>query len=546
LLSVALLAGVAIWRAGASLPHLAPVLVLVGALALAVNRMALFPSEWSATAEAAVIVAAVVSMASDAALLGPMLVASAAGPLDLFHVRGRAYSRMAYNAGNRVLAALLAAVVFGAVHDTSLSTPAARFALAALAASAAFAAVDLACYVGFEHLRSGTSVRVAVRDDLFLDSLTLPLGMLGALAGWLAVAVGWWAAALVLVASTLTPELVVVHARRAFAGERSRLVAMRAVSLTLAAVLVAATVAVAPSPDITTAVALIGIALLLALELRVDRRVPVAPLCVVGVVAALVVARGATLVSAVLVAVVATVASWLPAREQRWWPALLAGLAAVAAVAVFALSPTAGGALAAAIAFEIVVATNWSRLLWSAPLVCAAVAGAQAWRAIGHGGALVFAVALAALGASAGAWGAPPWHSRLLAAWGARRRGACRITLVLAAVASGACGVTAVLVDRGLGLWVAGAAALAASAVALSTVGVRQWSFVPTRRRRALVVLLSAAVVVLLGYPPLALGGDPWSLVVLAGVLSASVVIGWPIARRIDRATAREPVGDHR
>ncbi len=64
----AVLAGIGAWLAGSPLPPLGPVVLLAVAAALCVNRFALFPTEHAATAEAAVLLAAVVGFRTDAAI----------------------------------------------------------------------------------------------------------------------------------------------------------------------------------------------------------------------------------------------------------------------------------------------------------------------------------------------------------------------------------------------------------------------------------------------------------------------------------------------
>ena len=110
--AVAAIAAVVVAVSGSPLPSVWPVLVLGALVALSLNQLAFFPSEWSATAEAAVLVAAIVGFADSALLLGPVIVALLCGPLDIVHWRQRAFWRMAYNSGNRMIAALLAAAVF--------------------------------------------------------------------------------------------------------------------------------------------------------------------------------------------------------------------------------------------------------------------------------------------------------------------------------------------------------------------------------------------------------------------------------------------------
>ena len=58
------------------------------------------------------LVAAVVAFRHDSALVGPWCVAFLAGPLDLLHWRQRSFVRMAYNAGNRMVATLAGAATF--------------------------------------------------------------------------------------------------------------------------------------------------------------------------------------------------------------------------------------------------------------------------------------------------------------------------------------------------------------------------------------------------------------------------------------------------
>src|SRR6476659_2405381 len=95
--AVAAIAGVVVAVAGSPFPSVWPVVLLGALIALSLNQLAFFPSEWSATAEAAVLVAAIVGFADSAEFLGPVLVAFLCGPLDIVHWRQRAFWRMAYN-----------------------------------------------------------------------------------------------------------------------------------------------------------------------------------------------------------------------------------------------------------------------------------------------------------------------------------------------------------------------------------------------------------------------------------------------------------------
>ncbi len=534
--------GVAI-ALGASFPAVPPVVLLVVLVAIAGNQVALFPSEWSATAETAVLLAAVVGLAGDGAFLGPWVVALATGPLDVVHWRGRSFARMAYNSGTRMLAVLLAAGGFRAVSDASIGSGALRFALAALTASVLYTAVELVDYVGYERLRTHTAARVAALDCLFCDPLTVPLGMLGALAGWLAVSVGWWAAVLVLVPTFFVPELVLVRARRALPQLRSRSAVRRAFLLAVALCALAAVVVVAPLPGAPTLAGLAACALVVALDLRVDR-MPVAPVTGVVVAGAMVVAPRAAYAVAVVVAVVATTtASLITRTPPAWWAPGLAALAATAAALVFDVTPTRVGALVAALVFFVLITTRRERLVWLLPIACSTIALAEGGYAIDDGaGSLAWGAAFVAVAVSLTGWGLLPWDSRVLARWGARRRGH-RAMLVVAVVASLMCGVVAAGVDDHRRLWVSAASGIAAAAAAMAVSGVRQWRFVPRRRRRDAALVVMAALAALVAYPPPARAGEPWALAVLVVVLAAAVAVGWPIARRIDtRPTAPRAV----
>jgi hypothetical protein len=557
---------VALVATGSPSPSVGPVLVLGLVVALCLNQLAFFPNEWSATAEAAVLVAAVVgfaapagsSPATTAALLGPYAVALSCGPLDTVHWRERAFWRMAYNSGNRMLAAVLAAVAFAVVRD-ALGSSALAFAAAALAASVAVALVDLVVFVGFERVRGAPSVRAAVRDDLVIDCLTVPLGMVGALAGWLATRVGWWAAALVLVPTAFAPEVVLVRARRFVARPVVAARLRRAVPPVLAAACVLTVASLlTPVPQPVPFGGLVVLAMVAGVELRGDARSPVAPLVAVLVVASLVLLAGrdasdtgARLAAAVVIAVTAsTTASVIAAtgtRVTRWWSPLLAAVAAAAAAAVFDARPTRAGALTAALTFEILALSSWSRLLWSAPLVCAALALAGTGVAIGTSGVVCFGVGLAALAVGAALWGSPPWTSGVVGLWAARRAVRwCRVALITSAtVALGAAAVASVT-SAGRDVLVPLAAAASSAVLAMAAVAVRQWRFVPARRRVDAVLVVTAACVVVVGYPVVALAGDAWAILLMAAAVGIGVATAWPAARLLAAARPDVPAAPSR
>ncbi len=213
LLVGALGAGVVLVERGAPWPPALPSVALVVVLALAVNRGAFFSTELVATSEAAVLFAAVVGFRHDAALLGPLLVALAVGPLDTVHWRQRAFVRMAYNSGSQGLAVLLGAVVFREITERVGGSFAAVVGAAACAA-VPYALADSACGVALMRTRHDTSLRDAVRHQWSLNGLALPLACVGAVAGFLALEVGWWLTVLVLLPLPWIPELVLVRARR--------------------------------------------------------------------------------------------------------------------------------------------------------------------------------------------------------------------------------------------------------------------------------------------------------------------------------------------
>ncbi len=213
-------AGVVLVTAGQRVTGAVAFVVLAALLALAVNRYAFFPSELAVTAEVAVLLAAVVGFGIPAvsggsggaggSMLGPWCLALLAGPLDVLHWRQRSYVRMAYNAGNRMAATLLAAVVFSAVLGANRSPSFATIAVGGLAASVAFAVVEVVVGTVLVRLRTGAAWAAAARVELPMESLTIPLGLVGALAGALGAEVGWWLAPVLLAPAILVPELVLV------------------------------------------------------------------------------------------------------------------------------------------------------------------------------------------------------------------------------------------------------------------------------------------------------------------------------------------------
>jgi hypothetical protein len=526
--------------AGATLPSVWPVLLLGALIALSLNRLAFFPSEWSATAEVAVLAAAVVAFSGDgdAALLGPAVVACLCGPLDIVHWRTRSFWRMAYNSGNRALAALLAASVFAGV-SANAATPV-EFVAAALVASVVFALVDLFAFVGFEQLRGERSLLAVVREDLLLDRLTVPLGLWGAAAGSVATSAGWWVGALVLLPALFVPELVLVRARRLLRREQFVLFVGTALpTIVVSAAVVGAAAALTPLPSFGILVGLVTVAVGAGVELRVARRRPVAPVLAAVVAAAVVVGGHGAIGGAVVVAVVATAVSWLLARANGWFAPIVARGGAVAAAVVFDARSTRVGALAAALVFELVAVSRPSRIVWTAPVVGVAIGLAYTWRELGPAGGLAFGAGILAAGVVMAAWGALPWESRVLRHWSIRHgAGTHRVALMATVLVAAGLSLAAATVADERALFTSGATAAATTVAALAMIGVRQWRFAPRRRARDAAVVLSATFAMLLAYPPFALEGREWAPAILGVALAACSIVAWPIAARAEAAVA--------
>jgi hypothetical protein len=534
--------GAALIISGRPLPQPVPVLALAVFVVFAVNRFAFFPTELAVTAEAAVLVAAVVAFRHDSPLVGPWCVAFLAGPLDLLHWRQRSFIRMAYNAGNRMVATLAGAATFlalshlGAVDVGVLhlggASPGAGIAGAALGASLVFALVEGAVGVLLLRLRNGESWPRAACIEFPLELLTVPLAMIGASAGYLATGVGWWAAALVLTPTLFVPELAFARSRRGTAITR----VVATLGPAMAGVVVLALVV--PFPATSTLLALVVIALVAGLELRVD--VPVPPIVAALIAAAVVVGGDAILSAAVVVAIVATGIAWIMARETNSWAPVLAGGAALAAAAVYDARPSRAAALAVALVFQLLIVAGLSRVVWTAPFVCVAVALADVWRSLGIIGAAVFGVGLAAVFVAAAACGAPPWGSRVVGRWVVRHRPRAQRAIVAAVAAcSFSCAIAACALGSTHAI-VAVASATAATVGAMAMCAVRQWRFSPRLRARDATLALAAVVSVVVAYPAVATSGTVWSVVLLGASLIVCTSIAWPLVR-LAALTTRAP-----
>jgi hypothetical protein len=556
LLALAVGAGISLAIAGAAVPTPGPVLLLALALALCVNRFAFFSSEQAATAEAAVLVAAVVGFRSDAAWLGPLAVALLVGPLDALHLSQRSYVRMAYNAGNRALSALAATAAFLAVSAGGGSS-ALLLTAAVVTAAIAFAAVDTVLSAVLLTLQ-GDRPRDALRHLIEIDALTVPLALYGAAAGFLAGELGWWATALALVPAAFLPELVLARAR--WRGRDVR-------NATVAVVVVACfgvSACFVPVPGFATLAVLAAVGVLAGGELACSAGVRVPPMVALVVIASLAVVAGdGAFFAAALVAVVTTLSSWSASaipRRSRFGPLALAAAGALSASAVFGAAPGSRtgvvvATVVAGVVFEVVVALGSPRrrrladVTWTLPIIALAATASLGLRAIGVAALAPFtAVMVVALGATA--WfGAPPWTSRVLGAWGARwaptrheravvvLAGAAAIVLMVAPFTGGPA-LRPVLVSLGVGM----GELLAAT----SMVGVRQWRFAPHRRRTEAGVVLYAAVGLAVAYPALAAVGRGWAGAVGVVLVVTISAIGRRHAARSDASSPAVPVGSLR
>ena len=547
ILAAAVGIGCVLLAGGALRPAPGPVLLFALAIAVCVNRFVLFPSEQAATAEAAVLLAAVLGLRHDGVFLGPLAVALLVGPLDALHWGQRSFLRMAYNAGNRGLAVLAASAAFVGVQELAGSSPVV-VASAVTAAVTSFAVVDVLLSATLVVLQ-GQACRPALREVCAIDALTVPVAFYGAGAGFLAGGVGWWALALALVPAAFVPELVIARARWHATVVRDLVVGVAVVALLLVSA------AVAPVPDVPTLAVLVAIGVLAGAELAIRAGALVPPLLAVAVVGAFVVAGGdRAFFAAALMGATGTVTTWLVDagghRFRALGGAVVAAVCGLLAAAVFTAAPGTTGtkALAALVggaAFEtaaiVFAAREWRRqatdAVWTLPLLAAAVATAVLWSVLADGGATVFVTIVTGALALAAWWGAPPWSSRLLArrasAWPTRGHSAVlgMMTTIVIGTASLATLVEARPARLAL-VWTT--VALGESVIAAALVGVRQWRFAPRGRTCDAGALLGGALVLLGLYPAPALAQRGWSVVFVAGVLALAVIVGAKSARRAD------------
>ena len=528
-------------------------LALLGTVALlCANRESLFSSELAATAEAAVVLCAVVVFADGAPLLGPVIVGFATGWFDLYHWSSRAWTRMAFNSGNRALGACAAALALhGVLQATSGSG--AGVVVAGVAAAIVFSVVDAAMVVVLLRVRDRARIGAALRDVARLDATSIPLALYGAAAGLVAVEGPVWIGILAVVPVAWVPETLL--------GPRSRLRSARVRRVALASTGVAAAFAaglLTLGLDRSGLVAAVVVsATLVGAELRPDHRFLVVP------------ASGAAVMLAV-----ASVPAAAPAAGA------LAGGTAIVMSRVFGGVRPGVGATAAAITLGAAAGWSWELLGATLGLAvffvgCAMSAAVRRGRARGVGEVVWSTVPVVLVAANAGAssrWlgpgaalasgtgalalvvvavvcaGPPPWRSRS-ARWIARgwRIVPGWVFTVGFTVLFVACDLMAVVTFASAGDaagWIVAAAFAVALAAATTVARTRLWRFAPRGRALEEGVVVGAALVACTGALDLGRGALACGVVSIAGVVV--VVAGrWP-ARLADRARPMRVPGDTR
>jgi hypothetical protein len=421
---------------------------------------------------------------------------------------------MAFNSGSQGATTLAAVAVFTTSLEVLGSSPAA-VATGLAAATVPYVLVETLLGVVLTSLW-GEPARDALRQQLPINCLALPLALYGVAAGLVGSSIGWWFTLGVLVPVPLVPELVLVRARR-----RSRDVG--AVTLLAVGVVVIGAAVLLTTVPVRDPLALAGLlvcALLLGAEVRAVSATAVPPVIGLLVAAALLAGGGAgVLLTVPAVVAVATGSSWWRAGStaRAWRGAALAGCLAVVVAQAWRMAPAernggagpAGwlGVVVAAAAFEVAAVLlsrqrrdELTRVLWVAPLLATIGVLAIAAHAIdGPGGMAVFAVGTASSLTVVAAAGAPPWRSRVLGPRLSRvpRRAVTWAMVglgVLAMVTAGA--AATVEPESSRWLWLA-FIALGELLVTIALVRTRQWRFAPRTRMQAAAWSSAAALAIL-------------------------------------------------
>jgi hypothetical protein len=185
-------------------------------------------------------------------------------------------------------------------------------------------------------------------------------------------------------------------------------------------------------------------------------------------------------------------------------------------------------------------------MLWTAPLLAAAVAWALVWRSLGLGGGALFVVVMVATFAAAVSWGTPAWRSRVLkiAIAGGSARHVGVVLWITAGAAALVTAIGAAAHDRELAAalaWVS--VGMGESAVAMSAMGVRQWRFAPRPRAVGLAGLLLVTLVLASAVPTLVVDGSAWAApLMIVSMLLVTAIARGPAARARAAAPRRHEV----
>ncbi|HEX5587925.1 MAG TPA: hypothetical protein VFZ17_11505 [Acidimicrobiia bacterium] len=520
--------------------------VLLVAAAVCVNRQSLFPAELSITAEASVVLCAVVVFRRDAPVLAPMLVGLASGWLDSYQWASRAWIPMAFNSGNRGVEAMLAALSFHTVTELLGSSPSA-IAGAAVVAAAVFAVVDNAAIATLVVVRDGTGVRRAVQEVVRLDALSFPIALLGASCGLLGLATTGWVGAAAVMPAAWIPDALLVGRGRA----PHRLLRWTAgAALSIAIAITVGLFVGFPPVAVTGVLTVLGV--LAGLELRANSRLPVPPaLGAVVVLGACAVAPSRAVVAAVLVAVAATSVSWSFARVRVARVVVVLGCVIGVAVGVGLVAQAGGSSVVAVAVFAVGVFVVSPRrdtgvaLGWAFPFVVLGATATELRAWFGPFETLAIGGAAVLLAAPVIAWtGAPPWPSRLAAHSARLHAGnAHRSLWVVIAVAAVACASVSILDGALDGAAVVGLALVGELAAALALARVRLWRFAP-RRRAVEVAACTAATAASWCAALLAAGHQLEGLVLAVCAVTLALTVGWSTIAVADRAEARRRGGE--
>jgi len=190
------------------LPPAIPILILAGMFAFAENASVVLPNGSSLSASLMLSMAAIVVFASDAPLLGPMLVAGA-GCLYWPQMRRRELSKISFNFANFGLSALAAAGLHAILPiDGSESVP--LELLAAIPTALMYSSFNSALLIPAVAMITRRRLRDVSREMWVGDVQILPFAVLGVLLGRLYLDLGAW-----VVPLFVAPILI---ARQAFAS----------------------------------------------------------------------------------------------------------------------------------------------------------------------------------------------------------------------------------------------------------------------------------------------------------------------------------------